>query len=77
MRMNSDEQEGLGMTVLLIEDDRQLAGIVRTYLEHAGYQVILAETGEEGMEQAQRVRPHLVLLDLMLPLRSGQPAICS
>jgi two-component system response regulator ResD len=69
--MDSDEREGQGLTVLLIEDDRRLADIVRTYLEHAGYQVVLAETGEEGMELAQRVRPHLVLLDLMLPLRSG------
>lgn len=69
--MNHEEREGHGMTVLLIEDDRRLAEIVRTYLEHAGYRVLLAETGEEGMNLAKRSSPHLLLLDLMLPLRSG------
>lgn len=59
------------MTVLIIEDDRAMADLVRTYLQHEGYQVETAETGEEGIELAQRVNPNLILLDLMLPLRSG------
>lgn len=58
-------------TVLIIEDDSAMASLVRTYLEHAGYTVLAAETGEEGIELAQRQRPHLILLDLMLPILSG------
>jgi two-component system response regulator ResD len=63
--------DGQGMTVLLIEDDGAMARLVGTYLEHAGYSVLVAETGEEGIALAQHYRPHLILLDLMLPLRSG------
>jgi DNA-binding response OmpR family regulator len=59
------------LTILIIEDDRAMAGLVRTYLEHAGYAVLAAETGEEGLELAQRHRPHLIVLDLMLPMLSG------
>ena len=69
--MQSKKQEGQGRTVLLIEDDRRLADLVRTYLEYAGYQVLLTETGEEGLELTQRVKPQVILLDLMLPLCSG------
>jgi two-component system response regulator ResD len=57
--------------VLVVEDDRAMCDLIRTYLEHAGYRVETAETGEEGIELAQRAMPHLILLDLMLPLRSG------
>ena len=63
--------EAHGETVLIVEDDRAMADLVRTYLEHEGYRVEIAETGEEGIELAQRVKPHLILLDLMLPMSSG------
>ena len=59
------------MTILVVEDDLVMADIIRGALEHAGYRVAVAETGEEGIAQAQRLGPHLVLLDLMLPPRSG------
>lgn len=65
------EQVGRGMTILIIEDDREMARLVRTYLEHAGYFVEHTETGEEGIACVQRACPHLILLDLMLPLQSG------
>ncbi len=63
--------EMTSLTVLMVEDDQAMADLVRTYLEHAGYTVLVAETGEEGIELAQRCHPHLILLDLMLPLLSG------
>ncbi|GHP00049.1 DNA-binding response regulator [Reticulibacter mediterranei] len=65
------EQVVRGRTILIIEDDREMARLVRTYLEHAGYTVEHTETGEEGVACTQRIHPHLILLDLMLPLRSG------
>jgi two-component system response regulator ResD len=71
MREQATEQVGRGMTILLIEDDGDLARLVQTYLEHSGYHVEYAETGEEGIACVQKARPHLILLDLMLPLRSG------
>ena len=63
--LQSEKLEGQGMTVLLIEDDRRLAELVCTYLEHAGYQVVLTETGEEGIAAVQQVRPQVILLDLI------------
>ena len=71
MREQATEQVGHGMTILLIEDDCELARLVQTYLEHTGYHVEHAETGEEGIACVQKACPHLILLDLMLPLRSG------
>ncbi len=65
------DSPGDGLTILVVEDDPVMADIMRGALEHAGYRVETAETGEEGIERAQRGSPRLVLLDLMLPLRSG------
>jgi len=61
----------VGVTILVVEDDPVMADIIRGALEHAGYRVATAETGEEGIAQVQQLAPHLILLDLMLPLRSG------
>ncbi len=60
-----------GATILVVEDDPVMADIIRGALEHAGYRVETVETGEEGIASAQQHTPSLVLLDLMLPLRSG------
>src|SRR5947209_2862105 len=48
-----------------------MAQLVRTYLEHADYEVYTADTGDAGIALAQSIRPSLVLLDLMLPVTSG------
>ncbi|MGI8826675.1 MAG: response regulator transcription factor [Chloroflexota bacterium] len=69
--MARNSRHGQGKIVLVIEDDQAMATLVRTYLEHEGYEVETAETGEEGIEMVQRVSPHVVLLDLMLPATSG------
>jgi DNA-binding response OmpR family regulator len=53
--------------VLVVDDDPNVRDVVRRYLEHAGYQVDLAGTGEQALESAERARPDLVVLDLMLP----------
>ncbi len=65
------EKTGDGALILVIEDDPIMADIVRGALEHAGYPVETAATGEEGIALAQRAGPRLILLDLMLPMRSG------
>lgn len=63
--------EGRGRTVLIIEDDSETARLMRTFLERAGYSVVQAETGEEGIDLAQHRTPQIIILDVMLPLRSG------
>jgi DNA-binding response OmpR family regulator len=69
--IHMEHDKSRALTVLIVEDDQAMAGLIRTYLDHAGYAVLAAETGEEGIELAQRHHPHLILLDLMLPLLSG------
>ena len=61
--------------VLIVEDDRDIAHLLRLYLEKAGYTVDLALTGEEVIERVRREPPDLVLLDLMLPGIDGM-TIC-
>lgn len=58
-------------TVLIVEDDELISGIYRTHLEREGYSVELAHDGEVGMQRFAKVKPNLVLLDLMMPKVSG------
>ena len=62
-------------TILVIEDDMDIQELVRYNLERAGHRVVSAYDGESGLDQAKRLRPDLVLLDLMLPKLNGY-AVC-
>jgi len=53
--------------VLIIDDDRQLAGMLLEYLEKQGFVVDVAGTGEDGLDRIHADRPDLVVLDVMLP----------
>ena len=57
--------------VLIIEDDHNIADLLRLYLEKEGYEVTLALDGVKGVEQFRSVQPDLVLLDVMLPGLDG------
>lgn len=58
--------------VLIIEDDRSLADVVAYNLKQAGYEVLTAHDGQDGLLQAQMKSPDIVILDLMLPVIEGQ-----
>jgi two-component system OmpR family response regulator len=58
--------------ILVAEDDRKIANVVRVYLEQAGYRVVLAETGREALERAAADPPLLVVLDLSFPDMGGE-----
>lgn len=57
--------------VLIIEDDRSLADVLAYNLKQAGYEVLCAHDGQDGILQAQMKSPDLVILDLMLPVVDG------
>jgi DNA-binding response OmpR family regulator len=57
--------------ILVVEDDSKTAGLVRLYLEHAGYAVRVAPDGREALEKLQAETPDLVVLDVMLPKVDG------
>jgi DNA-binding response OmpR family regulator len=58
-------------TLLVIEDEPALADIYSTKLKLAGYEVLCAYDGVEGLEKALHDRPALILLDLIMPLKDG------
>jgi DNA-binding response OmpR family regulator len=57
--------------ILIIEDDRSLAEVVVYNLAQAGYDVLVAHDGQDGLTQAQLKSPDIVLLDVMLPVIDG------
>lgn len=60
-----------GDVILVVEDNRTNALILRTMLQKTGYQAMVATDGAEGVEMADRLRPRVVLLDLHMPRLDG------
>lgn len=61
--------------ILLVEDQKDLAGLVQIFLEREGFTVLRAETGEQAMEYLKEQPVKLLLLDIMLPGMDGF-AVC-
>lgn len=61
--------------ILVVEDNAKNMKLVRDVLEYAGYEVIEATTGEEGVARAADSAPDLVLMDLQLPGIDGAEAL--
>jgi two-component system alkaline phosphatase synthesis response regulator PhoP len=57
--------------ILIVDDEPDLVETVRYPLEMEGYQVLVAYNGEEGLNQARKDSPDLIILDLMLPKLDG------
>jgi two-component system response regulator VicR len=57
--------------ILVVDDERPIANILKYNLEKEGFTVYTAFDGEEAMQKALDVKPDLILLDIMLPLKSG------
>lgn len=57
--------------VLVIDDEPDVLMLCRVNLEHAGHDVLVAESGEAGLELARNERPDLIVLDLMMPNMDG------
>ena len=58
-------------TILLVEDEREIARMVQAYLMREGYRVEVAFDGEEGWRKYRELSPDLIILDLMLPKLHG------
>ena len=61
----------MATTVLVVEDDRNIAELLQLYLEKEGYTVAVAHDGGEGVAKFRSVKPDLVLLDVMMPVMNG------
>ncbi|CAN5253241.1 response regulator transcription factor [soil metagenome] len=62
--------------IVVIDDERSVQVVARAYLEKDGYRVYVAASGRDGLALAGRTKPGLIILDLMLPDRSGED-ICA
>ncbi len=61
----------MGYRILLIDDEDDILEFVKYNLERDGYEVFTAANGAEGLNVALRVKPHLILLDMMMPVLDG------
>ncbi|MEK7147156.1 MAG: response regulator [Patescibacteria group bacterium] len=57
--------------ILLVDDDVQIQEIFSTRLKNAGFQVLQARDGQEGLKFAKQEKPDLILLDIMMPIMDG------
>ena len=64
-----------GRTILLIEDDREIASTLLKVLEGAGYAVHWGQNGLEGRRLAESLSPDLVITDMMMPKMGGFPVL--
>ncbi len=58
-------------TILLVDDDTDIIESMRTVLEGKGYRILAARDGNAGLAVAERENPDLIVLDMMMPKKSG------
>ncbi len=69
--MTEENLQSATKRVLIVDDDREIADSVRYALQSRGYEVLLARDGNQGLAMAEREDPDLMILDMMMPKRSG------
>jgi DNA-binding response OmpR family regulator len=62
-------------TILIVDDDHELADGLRMVLERQGYRVTRASDGHQGKQAIYQHRPDLVILDMMMPRMGGYPVL--
>src|SRR3954454_21728274 len=58
-------------TILLVDDDSEIVESMRAVLENKGYRIMVARDGNAGLTVAERESPDLIVLDMMMPKKSG------
>ncbi len=60
-----------GSTILLVDDDPDILGAMQTVLSQKGYRVLTASDGNMGLALAEREAPDVIVVDMMMPCKSG------
>lgn len=71
MAKDKDSDEKKSKRILLVDDDAEIVESLRLALESNGYSVLIARDGNQGLALSERENPDLVILDMMMPKRSG------
>lgn len=58
--------------ILLVDDDPDFVSAIKSLLEKNGFEVEAAYNGQEGLEQAGKFKPDLIILDMMMPVMNGR-----
>lgn len=61
----------MGKKILIVDDEKDLVETMTLRLEAAGYEVLCAYDGQDGLEKARDIKPDLILLDVMMPKMDG------
>ena len=61
----------MAVSVLIVEDDKNIAELLQMYLEKEGYAVTTAADGGQGLTKFRAIKPDIVLLDVMMPVMDG------
>jgi DNA-binding response OmpR family regulator len=67
----ADKPAGGAKRILLVDDDTEIIDAMRYTLESKGFQIFIARDGNQGLAMVEREDPDLVILDMMMPKRSG------
>lgn len=65
------ETKTKGVKILIVEDELTHLDVIRSKLEMEGFEVVVAEDGEEGERLIKELKPNLILLDILLPKKNG------
>ncbi len=57
--------------ILIVEDEEIVSGLLEKKLKNEGYEVFCAKDGEEGLEKMRKIKPDLILLDIIMPKKGG------
>jgi DNA-binding response OmpR family regulator len=71
MAKDKDSEDTKSKRILLVDDDAEIVESLRLALESNGYTVLIARDGNQGLALSERENPDLVILDMMMPKRSG------
>ena len=69
--MGDETEQSGGKRILIVDDDYEIIDAMRAALEANGYDVMVARDGNQGLAMAEREDPDLMILDMMMPKRSG------
>ncbi len=68
---DSNDTDPNAKRILLVDDDAEIVESLRFALSKRGYEILVARDGNQALSMAERERPDLVILDMMMPKRSG------